>query len=195
MKKAADPILTDDSATFASGDDVDAYRAQHRQVSPEVDTETMAVFGRIYRITTRMAPHIEALFAEHGLERGEYDVLATLLRGGPPYRKTPTDVYTSLMVSSGGLTHRLKWLEAAALVRRVPCPQDGRRLMVELTEEGYRRTKRAFEADMRLEGQWLSELSEEDRGQLADLLRLLNASVPQFEKNSASETQEAVSEG
>lgn len=164
-------------------DDVDVFIAQRAVESPEIDTEGMAIFGRIHRIATQISPHMEALFARHGLERGEFDVLATLQRNGPPYRLTPTELYRSLMVSSGGLTHRLKRLEAAGLVRRVPSPDDGRCRIVELTDEGQARTRAAFDEDMRLEAEWLTKLEAGGRRQLADLLRELSFAVPVFERD------------
>jgi DNA-binding MarR family transcriptional regulator len=163
-------------------DDVDRFIAQRAVESPQIDTEGMAIFGRIYRIATRIAPHMEALFARHGLERGEFDVLATLQRSGPPYRLSPTALYTSLMVSSGGLTHRLKSLEAAGLVRRIPSPEDRRSLIVELTNEGQKRTRAAFKEDMRLESSWLAGLPADQRRKLADLLRELSFVVPTLGK-------------
>jgi DNA-binding MarR family transcriptional regulator len=164
-------------------DDVDLFRAQRAVESPAIDTEGMAIFGRIYRLATRIAPHMDALFARHGLERGEFDVLATLQRGGPPYRLSPTELYRSLMVSSGGLTHRLKRLEAAGLIRRIVSPDDGRSLIVELTGEGHARAGAAFEEDMRLEGAWLATLPAKHRRQLANLLRELGCAVPTYEKD------------
>ncbi|GGA59151.1 MarR family winged helix-turn-helix transcriptional regulator [Pelagibacterium lentulum] len=159
-------------------DEVDVFRAQRDVESPGVDTEGMAIFGRIYRIATRIEPHMEAIFARHGLERGEFDVLATLQRGGPPYRMTPTAIYTSLMVSSGGLTHRLKRLEAAGFIRRVPSPDDRRSTIVELTDIGNARARAAFEEDMQLEARWLASLLPGERAQLAALLRKLNRAIP-----------------
>lgn len=163
-------------------DDVDHFIAQRLAETPGLDTEGMAIFGRIYRIATQVAPHMETLFARHGLERGEFDVLATLKRSGPPYTLSPTALYTSLMVSSGGLTHRLKRLEAAGLVRRFPSPDDGRSLIVELSDEGHKRTDAAFEEDMQLEGRWLAALTADQRRALANLLRELSFAVPIFEK-------------
>jgi DNA-binding MarR family transcriptional regulator len=163
---------------------VDHFVAQRRRETPDIDAEPMLVLGRIYRIATRMAPHIETLFSRHGLERGEFDVLATLQRGGPPYTLSPTDIYTSLMISSGGLTHRLKRLEKAGLVRRVPSPSDGRSLLVSLTDEGYSRTRDAFAEDMRLEMSWLAALSPEERKILAALLRKLHAAIPAHNGNA-----------
>lgn len=164
-------------------DDVDVFIAQRAAESPGIDTEGMAIFGRVYRIAAQIAPHMEALFARHGLERGEFDVLATLQRCGPPYRLSPTELYKSLMVSSGGLTHRLKRLESAGLIRRTPSPDDGRSRIVELTEDGQRRTRAAFKDDMRLEAEWLTSLDPGSRGKLADLLRELSFAIPAIEKN------------
>ena len=163
-------------------DDVDHFIAQRASETPEIDTEGMAIFGRIYRIATRVAPHMEALFARYGLERGEFDVLATLQRSGPPYRLSPTTLYTSLMVSSGGLTYRLKRLEAAGLISRIPSPDDGRSLIVALTDEGQKLTRAAFQEDMRLESSWLTALTTDERRALAKLLRKLGLAVPIFGK-------------
>ena len=142
---------------------VDRFIVQRAKESPEVDTEGMAIFGRIYRIATRVGTHMEALFARYGLERGEFDVLATLQRSGPPYRLSPTALYTSLMVSSGGLTYRLKRLEAAGLIRRLPSAEDRRSLIVELTDEGKTVTTAAFAEDMQLECSWLTALATVNR--------------------------------
>lgn len=174
-------------STSSEFDEVDMFRAQREQESPRVNTEAMAIFGRIYRISTKIAPHIEAVFAQYGLDRGEYDVLATLQRCGHPYRLTPTNLYTSLMVSSGGLTHRLKRLESRGFIRRFQSPHDGRSFMVELTELGYDLTTQAFEHDMQLENSWLDALTDVERKKLAELLRRLNASVPGFGKFAAED--------
>lgn len=168
--------------TFDLKDDVDLFIAQRAAESSEINTEGMAIFGRIYRISSRIAPHMEALFARYGLERGEFDVLATLQRCGSPYKLSPTALYTSLMVSSGGLTYRLKRLEAAGLVSRIPSPEDGRSLIVALTDKGQNLTKAAFQEDMQLESSWLTALTIDERRTLAELLRKLGFAVPIFGK-------------
>lgn len=159
-------------------DGVERFIAQRAKESPEIDTAGMAIFGRIYRIATRVGTHMEAWFARHGLERGEFDVLATLQRHGPPYRLSPTALYTSRRVSSGGLTYRLKRLEAAGLIRRLPSSEDRRSLIVELTDEGKTVTSAAFEEDMQLERSWLTALTPEELRILTGLLRKLGFAVP-----------------
>ncbi len=154
-------------------DHVDRLRGQWARELPDLDTEPMAILGRAKRLSNLVAPSIEATFAAFGLDRGEFDVIATLRRSGPPYRLTPTELYTSLMLSSGGLTHRLDRLEKAGLIRREKTPRDGRSVHVVLTEEGVARAEEAFRADMANELKFLEPLDVQERQMLANLLSKL----------------------
>ncbi len=160
-----------------NADHVDRLRAQWARELPDLDTAPMAILGRIYRLSNLVRPSIEATFAGFGLDRGEFDVISTLRRSGPPYRLTPTELYTSLMISSGGLTHRLARLERAGLIRREPSPEDGRSLLVSLTDDGRQRAEAAFRADMASEAEFLAGLNADEREALAALLRRLSLSV------------------
>lgn len=158
-------------------DHVDRLRAQWARELPDLDTAPMAVLGRIYRISNLVRPGIEATFATFGLDRGEFDVISTLRRSGPPYRLTPTELYTSLMISSGGLTHRLGRLEKAGLVERLPSPSDGRSLIVGLTEKGKALSEQAFRTDMANEANVLSAMDADRREKLESLLRELHLAI------------------
>lgn len=161
----------------ASADHIDVLRDQWARELPELDTAPMAILGRAYRLSSLVRPGIEATFAGFGLDRGEFDVISTLRRSGPPYRLAPTDLYRSLMISSGGLTHRLDRLEKGGLVSRVPSKADGRSLLVELTEEGRKRAEDAFRADMDDERRHLNALTRDEQADLAALLRKLLSHV------------------
>jgi DNA-binding MarR family transcriptional regulator len=154
-----------------AGDHIDRLRAQWAQELPEVDTEGMAVIGRARWITLRLRPEIEAVFDRHGLDAGEFDVLSTLRRAGAPYRLTPTELYRTLMISSGGLTDRLARLEKAGLIRRLPGKADRRSLLVELTKAGREKAETVFREDMAVEKRLLAGLSKTERKELAELLR------------------------
>ncbi|MCB4769393.1 MarR family transcriptional regulator [Ancylobacter sp. Lp-2] len=154
-------------------DHVEARRRQWARELPDVDTQGMAVLGRARWITLKVRSPIEAVFAAHGLDAGEFDVLSTLRRAGPPYRLRPTELFQSLMISSGGLTDRLARLEKAGLVVRRPSESDARSLLVELTDEGRARAEAAFRADMAAEARLLTVLTREEREQLASLLARL----------------------
>jgi DNA-binding MarR family transcriptional regulator len=160
-----------------SEDHVDRLRAQWARELPDLDTTPMAVLGRIYRLSRLVTPSIEETFAGFELDRGEFDVLATLRRSGTPYRLTPTELYTALMIASGSLTHRLGRLESAGLIARRPSDEDGRSLAVELTKEGKRRAEQAFRADMENEARFLKGVDESDLNKLAALLRKLTLEI------------------
>ena len=159
-------------------DHVHRRREQWSKELPDVDTTGMAVLGRARWIALRARPAIEAVFARHDLDTGEFDVLSTLLRSGPPYRLRPTELYTSLMISSGGLTDRLNRLQKAGLITREPSPHDARSLLVELTPEGKRRAEAAFREDMAVERALLTGLNMQELNQLDALLAKLAISLP-----------------
>lgn len=161
------------SRYIGAQDGIDARQAQWSAELPDVDTRGMAVLGRARWATMAVRPVIEGVFARYGLDSGEFDVIATLLRSGPPYRLRPTELYRSLMISSGGLTDRLNRLVSSGKIRRTPAPEDARSLLVELTAEGRSVAERAFREDMEIEASLLSALTTPEQEQLAGLLRKL----------------------
>ncbi|MBS1183042.1 MAG: transcriptional repressor MprA [Proteobacteria bacterium] len=154
-------------------DGVDLRRAQWAAELPDLDTLGMAIIGRMRWITLSLRPPIEAIFRSHGLDSGEFDVLATLRRSGPPYRLRPTELYRWLMISSGGLTARLARLEKAGYIARLPDPDDNRSTLVELTADGAAIVERAFRQDMAFESAVLAALTPDERATLEALLRKL----------------------
>jgi DNA-binding MarR family transcriptional regulator len=111
--------------------------------------------------------------AEFELTRASWDVLASLRRGGPPYRLSPTQLYRALMRTSGAMTHRLSGLERRGLVRRVADSKDGRSLLVELTNDGLDVVDRAAPVHLANERELLACLTDTEQRTLAGLLRKL----------------------
>ena len=82
--------------------------AQWQRELPQMDTGAMQLVGQLGTVAQLMARDwLNPLFAEHGLQPGEFDVLATLRRSGAPYSLTPTALYEAAMLSSGGMTNRI----------------------------------------------------------------------------------------
>lgn len=146
------------------------YEAWSREM-PEVSARGAQILARARRITMYVRPEIEGMFKTFDLDSGEFDVLATLRRAGAPYSLRPTELYKSLMISSGGLTDRLDRLEERGFIRRRPSAEDARSLLVELTALGRKRIEAAFAADMALEDRLVEGLTREEHGQLVQLLR------------------------
>jgi DNA-binding MarR family transcriptional regulator len=107
------------------------------------------------------------------LNSGEFDVLASLRRSGTPYQLTPTELFRTLMLSSGAMTNRLDRLEHAGLIVRLPDPSDRRGTLVGLTARGREIADVAVTAHVANEHRLLDTLSAEEQAQLAQLLRKL----------------------
>jgi DNA-binding MarR family transcriptional regulator len=137
----------------------------------------MAVFGRIYRLSSAMSVRMERAYAPLGVSRGEFDVLATLRRSGEPYTLSPRELSATLMLTTGGMTGRLDKLERAGLLGRSPDPHDRRGLRVTLSERGRELVDEAVVAGLATQREALeSALDAQEAEQLNGLLRkLLNA--------------------
>jgi DNA-binding MarR family transcriptional regulator len=154
-------------------DHVDRAIAQWTEVRPDLDLAPASVVQRLGRALAYIDAGVNRRLEEFGLTRASWDVLAALRRSGPPHRLSPTELYLSLMRTSGAMTHRLMRLERAGLVRRVPDPDDGRGMLVELTARGLRLTDRVAPEHLANESALLEPLSGEERTELAALLRKL----------------------
>ena len=96
----------------------------------------MGPIGRIKRCAVLLERRLDETFAEFGLSRWEFDMLATLRRSGAPYCLAPTTLFSTLMVTSGTMTHRMGKLEAQGWIERLPNPADARSSLVQLTPQG-----------------------------------------------------------
>ncbi|MEU4427218.1 MarR family transcriptional regulator [Actinoplanes sp. NPDC024001] len=156
-------------------DGVDRILGQWARERPDLDTEAMGLFGRIYRLAKLAGDATEKAYAAFGIGRPEFDVLATLRRSGKPFQLSPGALAASMMLSSGGTTARLDRLEKAGLVARSPDPDDRRGVLVRLTDKGFEIADEAVAAGLAEQQRLLAHLPPGKRRQLNDLLReLLN---------------------
>ena len=140
---------------------------------PDLDLSPVGVVSRIGRAARYLDHGVESVLGAHGLSRASWDVLAALRRVGEPYRLSPTELYRSLMRTSGTITHRLQGLEAKRLVRRSGDPRDGRAALVELTSAGERLVDKVAAEHLANERELLAGLDANERRELSDLLRKL----------------------
>ena len=117
-------------------DKVDKILSQWQRQHDNLPLTAMGVLGRLKRCVALLDSQLSAQFAQFGLNYGEFDVLATLRRSGEPYTLTPTELYSTLMISSGTMTNRLNQLQNKGLIERLPNPADSRSLLVRLSDDG-----------------------------------------------------------
>lgn len=141
---------------------------------PDLDAFPMKALGRLLELASRISrDRLAPVFAEFGLQSGDFDVLATLRRAGPPYALTPTALYEATMISSGGMTARIDRLEKAGHVARVKHPTDRRAALVGLTEQGKSLIDEVLPRHVQAEAAILSALTEEEQKTLDRLLAKL----------------------
>ncbi|MEU6927726.1 MarR family transcriptional regulator [Streptomyces sp. NPDC046385] len=127
-------------------DAVDAIIGQWVKERPDVaeDLWPVELFGRIQRLARVIDKSAKAAAAAHGVEHGEFDVLTTLQRSGPPYTLTAGAFLKASMVTSGAITNRIDRMEAKGLVERVRDGDDRRTIQIRLTAHGHEVTRAAF---------------------------------------------------
>lgn len=82
-------------------------------------------------------------------------------------------MFSTLMITSGTLTHRLKRLEQRGLISRKVNEEDSRSMLVCLTESGKNLIDEAIEAHLANEKRIISNIPQEKLHQLDELLAVL----------------------
>ena len=159
--------------TSSSPDHVDRLIGQWEQERPDLDLAPMATFGRLGRLHALATRTISDVFARHGLQIGEFDVLAALRRSGEPFVMKPSDLARTLMLSPAGMTNRVDRLEAAGWIDRHNDPDDRRSSLVRLTDDGRELVDRAVTDHVANEARLLEPLSATERAALDRALRTL----------------------
>jgi DNA-binding MarR family transcriptional regulator len=173
----------------ANTDAVDDILAQWARERPDLDVSPMGIVGRISRIERLLDPALTAVFRTFRLERWSFDVLASLRRAGPPFELTPTQLFNSLMLTSGAITYRIDEMVQTGLVQRSPDPEDRRGLRIRLTALGRRTIDAAVMAHVENEANLIAHLSAKERSDLAQLLRKLLTGLEQM-RNTAKGSSE-----
>ncbi len=150
-------------------DKVDAILAQWRSVRPDLDCSSMGVVGRLRQTNGIWKTKLDKVFDGFGLSCIEFDILATIRRNDREI--TPTELYQTLMLSSGAISTRIEQLVQRGLVQRVASEQDRRSCKVTLTEQGIELVDQALNAHVANVDGMLSVLTEQERKQLGQLLK------------------------
>ncbi|EOY4664705.1 MarR family winged helix-turn-helix transcriptional regulator [Vibrio alginolyticus] len=159
-------------------DAIDRVVEQWAREKPDLDTEPMAIMGRLMRIAKHMESRVAELHKKYDLKMGEFDVLATLRRAGSPYCLTPSALIESMMLTSGAMTNRLDKLEKKGFITRTHSKEDRRSVTVELTEQGLTLIDKLVLEHVDVQQSLLHGLEGNEKEQVNQALKLL---LPQFE--------------
>jgi DNA-binding MarR family transcriptional regulator len=159
---------TDDSPDFA-----DLAVTQWAAQRPDLDFSAMGTLARFARLGLYGGQLVDQTFGEVGLDRGDFDVLASLRRNGANHRMMPSELADILLTTRGGMTKRIDRLITRGLVIRTPHETDRRSSYISLSEEGLRCIDTLVEQHVTREAELLGVLTPEERVAFDGILRKL----------------------
>jgi DNA-binding MarR family transcriptional regulator len=131
----------------------------------------VAIWMRAARIFRLLDDLGDRMLRGHGLSSRRFDVLAQLrLEEGI----SQAELASSLVVTKGGVSQLVSSMEAEGLLRR---EQEGRRMLLRLTERGRALAARAVPEEEELLASSLRGLSAGELKELSRLLRKWEASI------------------
>lgn len=150
-------------------DHVDRLLVQWLQQRPDLDCSPMGVLGRVSRMSRIVDKKLDITFKNNELSAIEFDILAALRRFNA--LTTPTELYQTLMLSSGTMSTRVEQLVQRELIERIYNEEDRRSCHLRLTPKGKKLIDKAISEHVANEDRILAPLNTEQREQLASLLR------------------------
>ena len=141
----------------------------------ELDFQSLLAVSNIYRAANAVRNRMEReVLSPAGLSWGGFTILFVLWVWGD--REAGT-LAADASIAKGTLTGMLRTLESAGLVGRSRHPEDGRKVLVTLTDRGRERIEEIFPEFNRNETRFTSRLSDEERDEMARLLRVVTATA------------------
>jgi len=151
----------------------DFSEAWAREYPDAEDTSGLLLIALLARLSVLIDSFQQETLAPLELMPSDYAVLAALRRAGPPYELAPSQLYSALERSSGGMTKMLKRLEGLELVQRVDDPEDRRSILVRLTRTGRAVEESAFKAFLSNTHELLEAASSSELVAIDDAMRSL----------------------
>ena len=156
-----------------SEDNVDRILREVCQAWPGYEGSSLEIVLRILRAYYFFDRELVRGQGDYDVSPVELGVLMELRLAGPPYKLTPTQLYSRLLVTSGGMTGRIDRLERRGLVCRWPDPEDRRSILVGVTESGLELIEEAAHTHFRIMEHLAEGLTSGERECLAGLVRKL----------------------
>lgn len=150
-------------------DPVDHILQQWKNTKPNLDCSAMAIVGRLRRVDKSWEKQLNTVFKHHKISSIEFDILATLRRNQVPL--TPTQLYKTLMLSSGAMSTRTEALVQRGFIERVSSDKDRRSCKVTLTELGITIIDATLEKHVQNMDNMLEVLTDDEKIQFAALLK------------------------
>jgi MarR family transcriptional regulator, organic hydroperoxide resistance regulator len=166
---------------FSSDDDAELRQAErdvtHAFEDQAFDFTALLAVSNVFRVATAVRNHMEReVLRQHQLSWSAFVVLFVLRVWGS---KESHELAREAGITAGTLTGVVSTLERRGFVRRTSHPTDGRRLVVAPTKQGRRAVDEIMPMFNEHEAMVTADLTDQDRLELARLLRRVLGTVNQ----------------
>ncbi|QOR47361.1 winged helix-turn-helix transcriptional regulator [Trueperella pecoris] len=151
-------------------DEVDDVVAAWHTQRPDFDVAPLEIFSRFLRVNRHFSKVRRSVYAKHGLETWEFEMLAALRRD-PNHVLTAGQLMKDTFVSSGTITNRIDRMQESGLVTRKSAPDDGRVVQVGATKKGLDAVDSAMGELLQVEREILAQFDSEQNARAAEYLR------------------------
>lgn len=156
-----------------TGDAVDAVLEQWLSLRPDLDFTPLSVTIRLSQLRARIEVEVEANLRAHGVRVPDFAALITLMRIGGEGGVTQHHLAEQLGLTPGTVSVRIDRLVQAGLAERRVDPTSKRQTLIVPTPTGRDLFERLIPSHLATESRLLASLSDQERNQLAGLLRTL----------------------
>ncbi|QMV16888.1 MarR family winged helix-turn-helix transcriptional regulator [Vibrio spartinae] len=150
-------------------DHVERLMMQWQHQCPDIDCFPMGVIGRLSRVNRFISQQRQTVLKSHGMNATEFDILLMLRLCNQSL--TPTELYQTLIVSSGGMSTRIERLVQRGWIERIASQSDRRSCKVKITSEGLVLIDKVVESCLAAEKLLLEPLTKEEQEQISSFLR------------------------
>jgi len=167
--------------------ELNRFIEEWRRELPELDLAAFSIAAAIKQIDQQTEAEFRRLSADFSIGPGDLRVLFALRRSGVDNPRRPTDLFQSLLVTSGAVTKQVDRLEGQGYVERLPDPGYQRGFLIRLTRRGAKVADEAMKAICSRQttiGSAVAMLSEDERQAGARFLQRLLAAFEEVGENA-----------
>lgn len=156
---------------FSTMDSVEKKIQQWAKQIPDLNTRPMALTARLQQVNKKLNHELSKTCKRYKLSDASFEVLATLLRSGPPHALSPGQLLSQMLITSGTMTTRIDKLEKKGFVKRKSKKEDKRSVNVALTKKGLKLIEEMIVEHVKVQEQVMSVFDDHEQKILAELLK------------------------
>jgi len=154
---------------------------------PYYDVESYKAGRSIGYLTRRasklLGGHMDALFAEHGMNFAQYSVLVNIRE---KLAVTPSEICQNICHDTGALTRLIDQMEERGLLLRTRSETDRRRIEISLTPKGEEMLDEMIPLVVNFWNGILSDFSTEEADLMTDMLQRFTSALSALPKAKAA---------